>query len=437
MTLAWALGGCAAVFPEASRQPEEPKQTMRDGKSEPDNDQRLADLGFAAIAGGNLGLAETYLDAALAINPNNPYALLNLGVVYQHTGRRPEARKLYTKLIVIDPPDTAVTATREHQIGTRLVDIARSNLERLEADMALAGLPAPRPEDAERAIVTRFVAPGRLRDEKLITAEERERKAPPVLAAADTPAAQGDEPEPAPPPPVASREAEPAPAEAIARADSAPMPSAPVARETPVEHSRIVADGPVPGAFPPAVPYDAVPPAATAVAAAEAVPAAPVAREMNRHNGPAPAVNGGTGASALAFAARYHSAPATASPVTPMDPAPATSFAALRPAIAPGQTNGIAASMNGAASATHVGQMGVHLSSFRTPQRARRNWNDLRAAHGDALDGLGPRIARIDLGSDKGVFFQLRVGPFADEDAARALCNELKRRSLYCAPTIF
>lgn len=79
----------------------------------------------------------------------------------------------------------------------------------------------------------------------------------------------------------------------------------------------------------------------------------------------------------------------------------------------------------------------IHLALSRTPERAQRNWEDLHRAHGDVLDGLEPRIARIDLGADRGIYFQLSAGPLADMAAAEALCNTLVRRRLYCAPMIF
>ena len=61
----------------------------------------------------------------------------------------------------------------------------------------------------------------------------------------------------------------------------------------------------------------------------------------------------------------------------------------------------------------------------------------MHEANSDVLAGLEPRIARIDLGDDKGVFFQLSAGPLADMAAAEALCDTLVRRRLYCAPMIF
>ncbi|MFP6744820.1 MAG: hypothetical protein VCB77_06495 [Alphaproteobacteria bacterium] len=59
----------------------------------------------------------------------------------------------------------------------------------------------------------------------------------------------------------------------------------------------------------------------------------------------------------------------------------------------------------------------------------------MHRAHGDVLDGLEPRIARIDLGADRGIYFQLSAGPLAD--TVEALCNTLVRRRLYYAPIIF
>ena len=43
--------------------------------------------------------AEKYLAEALALNPENPYALLNKGVVYENTDRKPQAIAMYQKVI--------------------------------------------------------------------------------------------------------------------------------------------------------------------------------------------------------------------------------------------------------------------------------------------------------------------------------------------------
>jgi len=41
-------------------------------------------------------------------------------------------------------------------------------------------------------------------------------------------------------------------------------------------------------------------------------------------------------------------------------------------------------------------------------------------------------VTKADLGPKKGVFYRLRVGPVADEAAARALCANLAKREMGC-----
>ena len=84
-----------------------------------------------------------------------------------------------------------------------------------------------------------------------------------------------------------------------------------------------------------------------------------------------------------------------------------------------------------------VTRIDVHLALSRTPESARRSWEDLQQANGLALDGLIPRVSRVDLGGGKGVFFQLSAGPLVDMAAAEALCDELLSRDFYCAPLVF
>jgi hypothetical protein len=80
---------------------------------------------------------------------------------------------------------------------------------------------------------------------------------------------------------------------------------------------------------------------------------------------------------------------------------------------------------------------GVHIATFRTPERALRAWQELKALHGDVFGPLSPRIVAIDLGSEGGKFFQLYAGPIPDREAAQLLCGDIERRNLYCEPTIF
>lgn len=90
-----------------------------------------------------------------------------------------------------------------------------------------------------------------------------------------------------------------------------------------------------------------------------------------------------------------------------------------------------------APAADSITRINIHLALSRTPESARRSWEDLQQANGLSLDGLIPRVTRVDLGDGKGVFFQLSAGPLANMAAAEALCDELLSRDFYCAPVVF
>ncbi len=96
-------------------------------------DLELSNEGFQAISGKNYGQAETSLEKALSLNPDNPYALLNMGVVYQETGRLDKARQMYEKVIALQPKDVAEESNTGSFAGKGLADIARENLKLLDA----------------------------------------------------------------------------------------------------------------------------------------------------------------------------------------------------------------------------------------------------------------------------------------------------------------
>ena len=74
----------------------------------------------------------------------------------------------------------------------------------------------------------------------------------------------------------------------------------------------------------------------------------------------------------------------------------------------------------------------VQLASFRAIEEADRAWRRLVKENRDLLGALTARVERADLGADQGVFYRLRVGALAGEDAAKALCGKLKARNVDC-----
>lgn len=95
-------------------------------------DMSLSDQGFRAISAGNYAEAEKHLEQALSENPDNPYALLNMGVVYQNTGRPEKALEMYKRVIELNPSATATESNIKTATGKPLGEIARENLEIIE-----------------------------------------------------------------------------------------------------------------------------------------------------------------------------------------------------------------------------------------------------------------------------------------------------------------
>jgi general secretion pathway protein D len=105
---------------------------MYEGRPSNTEDMILSDQGFELLEVDDYDTAQGYFERALEINPDNPYALLNLGVVYDAKGEREKAIRMYEKVIKLDPEDRANLSTNPDKIGYRLGDIAKDNLKRLQ-----------------------------------------------------------------------------------------------------------------------------------------------------------------------------------------------------------------------------------------------------------------------------------------------------------------
>lgn len=74
----------------------------------------------------------------------------------------------------------------------------------------------------------------------------------------------------------------------------------------------------------------------------------------------------------------------------------------------------------------------VQLASFRSSANADAGWIKLSGQAAGLLNGLEPDVARVDLGSDKGIYYRLRAGPLPSKASARELCSKLKAHGLSC-----
>ena len=129
-------------------------------------------------------------------------------------------------------------------------------------------------------------------------------------------------------------------------------------------------------------------------------------------------------------------------------PAPATQTA-LPPAAAPAKTpaaappklvaetpakQAVAAPAKAASAASTAGGAYVlQIGAYKSQSDAEGAWKIYQAKHAALLSGFGPNIQKADLG-DKGVWYRLRAGSFADKNAAAALCDRLKAEGAVCFP---
>ncbi len=78
-----------------------------------------------------------------------------------------------------------------------------------------------------------------------------------------------------------------------------------------------------------------------------------------------------------------------------------------------------------------AGRVTVQLAAYRTRANAEVGWQRLRTAHPDQLGDRELIMREVDLG-DRGIYYRVRTGPFADVAAAKAFCSLLRARDQDC-----
>ncbi|HBS35149.1 MAG TPA: hypothetical protein DEA50_08755 [Parvularcula sp.] len=74
---------------------------------------------------------------------------------------------------------------------------------------------------------------------------------------------------------------------------------------------------------------------------------------------------------------------------------------------------------------------GVHLASYRRMEEASAGWAKLQRDNPDQLGLLEPRIERVDV-EGKGAYLRLVGGGFSSREKAKALCDELAAKGVFC-----
>lgn len=94
----------------------------------PEHSVKLADIGYEKLAGGQNLAAKEYFIESLSIDPNNPFALINLGVLYEKEKAYPQAIQMYQRVIDTGTNEVARSPEGYEGVDISLVQIARENI---------------------------------------------------------------------------------------------------------------------------------------------------------------------------------------------------------------------------------------------------------------------------------------------------------------------
>lgn len=73
----------------------------------------------------------------------------------------------------------------------------------------------------------------------------------------------------------------------------------------------------------------------------------------------------------------------------------------------------------------------LQIGAFPTEELATKAFLNFRELHGDLAADLSPDIKKADLG-EKGLWYRLRIGPFAGKAAAAQSCEKMKKEGVTC-----
>ena len=103
------------------------------GADEKARAMKIAEQGYDEMQKGRLTEAGKYFLESLQIDPENPYAMINLAVVNEKEGKPEKAVELYRKVVLSGTSRIAKGSSNPEEVGKSLVQIAKDGLQRLHA----------------------------------------------------------------------------------------------------------------------------------------------------------------------------------------------------------------------------------------------------------------------------------------------------------------
>ena len=95
------------------------------------NSMRITEKGFERLQAGDVESAKNLFRKALQLDPANPYAAMDMGVVYEREGADDLAIEMYQAVVASGTEAVANVSSDPERTGIPLVQIARENIERL------------------------------------------------------------------------------------------------------------------------------------------------------------------------------------------------------------------------------------------------------------------------------------------------------------------
>lgn len=93
--------------------------------------EQLTTAGFKKLIAGNLLEAKQFFEEALQIDSTNPYALMNLGVIYEKELLPQQALVMYRAVVATGSLSLAEKASSPEATGRTLVELAEEHIERI------------------------------------------------------------------------------------------------------------------------------------------------------------------------------------------------------------------------------------------------------------------------------------------------------------------
>lgn len=87
--------------------------------------------GYEKLQAEDLVGARSYFDEALSIDPVNPFALMNMGVVYEKEGKPKQALIMYQAVLTGDSDAVTDSSAGSSKMGVPLKTMARENIDRI------------------------------------------------------------------------------------------------------------------------------------------------------------------------------------------------------------------------------------------------------------------------------------------------------------------